>query len=145
MTRNDEKKERVIHTRISESLEEELKGRASSLGVSVSKLVRNVLQNTFGLVEDIVSDSASVARSARGDGPIGSEAPAASAAAQGGAVAPGRIIGWQPLILDLDAPCQGCNAILPKGSEAAVAVTDGAGPRLILCGECLEKRSRDHD
>ena len=48
-------------------LDAELKTRAKGLGLSVSTLVRNVLSNTFGLVEDIVTDGASVARHARGD------------------------------------------------------------------------------
>src|SRR2546427_8147322 len=67
MTASDEKekKEKVIHTRISESLDEEIRRRAGRLGLSVSNLVRNVLLNTFGLVEDIVADSASIARSAQ--------------------------------------------------------------------------------
>ena len=43
MNQPDEKKERVLHARISDSLDQELKERASSLGVSVSNLVRNVL------------------------------------------------------------------------------------------------------
>ena len=36
-----EKKERVIHTRVPESLEAELRRRAQDLGISVSNLVRN--------------------------------------------------------------------------------------------------------
>ena len=45
-----EKKEKVIHTRISESLDEEVRKHAAGLGVSVSNLVRNILLDTFGLV-----------------------------------------------------------------------------------------------
>ena len=44
------RKERVIHTRVPESLDDEIKRRATGLGLSVSNLVRNVLQHTFGLV-----------------------------------------------------------------------------------------------
>ena len=50
----DERKKRVIHTRVPESLDRELRETASSLGVSVSNLVRNVLLNAFGLVGDIL-------------------------------------------------------------------------------------------
>ena len=60
------KKERVLHTRISETLDRELRSRAEELGVSVSKLVRNALSNTIDLVENIVADSARVAGSAGG-------------------------------------------------------------------------------
>src|SRR3982750_2594522 len=62
-----ERKERVIHTRVPESLEAELRQRAQDLGISVSNLVRNVLGHAFGLVGDVVADSHAIARAARGD------------------------------------------------------------------------------
>lgn len=136
MSDNDEKKERVLHTRISETLDQELRDKASSLGVSVSNLVRNILSNTFDLVEDIARDSATVARSARGG-----EASKPAAAPP----APGRVIGWQKLILELNALCERCNDILRKGTEAAVGVTDTGTGKPIICTACLEKGSHDHD
>ena len=60
------KKERVIHTRVPESLEAQLRERAQELGISVSNLVRNVLGHAFGLVGDVVADSHAIARAARG-------------------------------------------------------------------------------
>ncbi len=49
MTDSDnEKKAKVLHTRVPASLENELKTRARGLGLSVSTLVRNILGNTFG-------------------------------------------------------------------------------------------------
>ena len=62
-----EKKERVIHTRVPESLEAELRERAQDLGICVSNLVRNVLGHAFGLVGDVVADSHAIARAARGE------------------------------------------------------------------------------
>src|SRR3954467_14623095 len=62
-----EKKERVIHTRVPESLETELRKRAQELGMSVSNLVRNVLGHAFGLVGDVVADSHAIARAAKGE------------------------------------------------------------------------------
>ena len=47
------KKERVLHTRISDALDRELRDKAAELGVSVSKLVRNALLTTVDLVENI--------------------------------------------------------------------------------------------
>jgi hypothetical protein len=135
MPEKDEKKERVIHTRISESLEQELKERAASLGVSVSNLVRNVLSNTFGLVEDIVADSANVARSARAA--RGGRATGAPDSATGAAA--GAVIGWQTAVLEVNALCSRCNAILPRGTEAALGITDAPGPKPALCASCLEE------
>jgi hypothetical protein len=123
MTEDSEKKKRVIHTRVPESLDKELKEKASTLGVSVSNLVRNVLLNAFGLVEGIVVDSARIAESTKKE-----------AASDGDAV-----IGWQELVLNLNAVCLECNEILAKGSTAAIAVTQGVGTRPVICMKCLEE------
>jgi hypothetical protein len=137
--------ERVIHTRVPERLEAELKERAGSLGVSVSNLVRNVLNNTFGLVEDIVADSARVAFSARsglrpsdgaGSGPV----PAA-----GRATDDDDVVGWQEMILNKNAVCDRCNAILPRGGDAAIAIAFTTGPRSIVCPRCLEEIRHGRD
>ena len=137
----NERKERVIHTRISESLDEEIRKTATGLGLSVSNLVRNILLNTFGLVEDIMADSAHLARSAPG---ADWEEPRPSATTrsrqrEGGGETAGPVLGWQQIVLNLNAVCDRCNAILAKGSEASVAVRDGAGPRTIICPRCLEE------
>jgi len=125
-----EKNERVLHTRVPERLEAELKERAESLGVSVSNLVRNVLNNAFGLVEDIVVDSARIAYSAR----TGLRTPAAPAAP-----AEAEVVGWQEMVMNKNAVCDRCNAILPRGGDAAIAIVDGNGPRPIVCPGCLEE------
>lgn len=130
----DPRKERVLHTRVPERLEAELKERAAALGVSVSNLVRNVLTHTFGLVGDIVADGAQVARSAGGTARRG----APPAVEPEGGEPDDDVIGWQPLVLHKNAVCIMCNQILPRGSEAAVAVVL-AGPRPILCPPCAEE------
>ncbi len=124
-----QRKERVIHTRVPESLDEEIRKRAAGLGISVSNLVRNVLKNAMDLVDDVITDSASVARSVSREPAPPAPSPAAD---------PGRTLGWQPLVLQLNAICSRCNAIMPKGTDAALAVTErpAAAPTLI-CSECL--------
>ena len=137
--RPDDKKQRIIHARISEQLSRELERKATRLGLSVSNLVRNVLQNTFGLVDDIVSDSAEIARSARGEPtvPVGVPTPRE---APGAPLPPARVLGWQERVLGVTALCDACNALLPKGSSAALVVTDGPGSRSFLCPACLDAR-----
>jgi predicted DNA binding CopG/RHH family protein len=136
----NERKERVIHTRVPESLDDEIKRSASNLGLSVSNLVRNVLQNAFGLVEDIVSDSADIARSARG----ASAAFERTRRARPAAAAP-RILGWHLALLNVNAVCEACNAVLPKGTQAGVAVTEGPGARPFRCAKCLQELSDAND
>lgn len=119
----EEAKDRVIHTRVPEKLEAELRQRAQGLGISVSNLVRNVLGHAFGLVGDVVADSHAIARAARGEG----RAPADE---------PDEVIAWQPIVLAKNAICSRCNDILPKGSEAAISI---GGDRAIVCPKCLEE------
>jgi len=131
----DERKERVIHTRVPASLDQAIKRKAGRLGVSVSNLVRNVLENTVELVEDIVVDSARIARSARGEGDDEPGAPGRARAA-----ATPTVLAWQRAVLELNAVCDACNAILPRGTEAGIAVLHpgaGAVPRF-RCTACLD-------
>src|SRR3954466_7628619 len=119
-----EKKERVLHTRVPESLEAHLRERAQDLGISVSNLVRNVLGHAFGLVGDVVADSHAIARAARGD----------AKGAQPAGHEPDEVIAWQEVVLAKNAICSRCNDICPRGSEAAISV--GGGERTIVCKPC---------
>jgi hypothetical protein len=116
-----EPKERVLHTRIPESLDEAIRAHAAGLGMSVSNLVRNVLANAL----EVVEAAAGLAPSSR--------------ASAGG---PPVVLGWQEAVLARNAVCQRCNQILPRGSKAAIAVVDrdgGGAPRPIRCLACLEE------
>ena len=127
----EEKKEKVLHTRIPESLDEEIREHAAQLGLSVSNLVRNVLQNAVGLVDEILADTAGFATG-------GKIAPGARR--PGGADRQGRILGWQEAKLNLNAVCDGCNAILEAGSRGAIAIIERIGPRPIRCLGCSEEK-----
>jgi hypothetical protein len=116
-----EKKERVIHTRVPESLEAQLRQKAQDLGISVSNLVRNVLGHAFGLVGDVVADSHAIARVARGEKIIDTD-----------------VIGWQPMTLAKNAICSRCNEILPKGKPAAIGMTERGAVGPIVCNACME-------
>jgi hypothetical protein len=51
--RSRERKERILHTRISEQLAEDIRAIAEDLRVPVSNLVRNVLEEAFSAVERV--------------------------------------------------------------------------------------------
>jgi hypothetical protein len=118
-----ENKDRVIHTRVPESLEAELRERAQTLGMSVSNLVRNVLGHAFGLVGDVVADSHAIARAAKGEKPAAID----------------DVIGWQAIVLGKNAVCARCNELLPKGRDAAIGLAESGGGRVIICTNCLEE------
>ena len=140
----NEKKERVIHTRVPEALDDEIKRRATDLGLSVSNLVRNILQHTVGLVEDIVHDTTEIARSARdtkaaftGGAPQSQPGPSAPG--------PGHVVGWHLAILNVNAVCDSCNSILAKGSRAGVGIVTGGGPIPFRCQTCLKELGGDDE
>ena len=140
MSADKELKERVIHTRVPESLDNEVKRRAGNLGLSVSNLVRNVLENAFGLVEDIVADSAEIARSARGEAsgmPRGVPGPSGKVL--------GKVLGWTVAMLNVNAVCDRCNEILPKGKRAGIGVVEGGGPAPFRCERCLEEMTDERE
>ncbi len=131
----DDRKERVITARVPEALDDAIRRQATSLGLSVSNLVRNVLQNSLGLVGEIVADSAEIARLARGGrqraaallGPAPLQNP--------------RVLGWQEVRLAVNAVCEVCNAVLPRGGRATVGVLEGAGAIRLRCEKCVDENS----
>ena len=134
-------KSKVLQARIPGELDEELRDRATSLGLSVSTIVRNVLMNTFDLVEGVVLDSTELARNARGLGsPAARERPGKveRRGVEGAAV----VVAWQQAALNLNAVCNRCNAILPKGTQAAVGIPIPAQP-VFLCPDCLASLAQD--
>lgn len=54
------RKERVLHTRVSERLAEDIRRVADDLRVPVSNLVRNVLEDAFDVVETVTGDVGSL-------------------------------------------------------------------------------------
>ena len=130
-------KDRVLQARIPEELDEELRDRAEQLGLSVSTVVRNVLFNTFNLVEGVVSDSAGVARAITGQNVPPSFSPS-SMATLGSANpdAESAVLGWQEAVLNQNGVCDKCNAILPKGERAAIGLPSQPRP-VFMCLECV--------
>lgn len=142
----DNKKEKVLHTRITPDLEKQIRQEASTLGISVSNLVRNILTNTFDLVENIVTDSAEITRSARrrsahsgaGKQPYPADEPEPASGQP-------RVLGWQEAVLNLNAVCSQCNEILKKGSRAAIGILEGNGPRPTICLTCLKEITHENE
>ncbi|MCC6847733.1 MAG: hypothetical protein IT294_04465 [Deltaproteobacteria bacterium] len=130
----DERKDRILHTRIPESLEDAIKVKAQRLRIPVSNLVRNVLEQTFQLVEDVVGDGLEIAHVARRGAERVREAATRPVAA--------GIYGWQELILDRDERCRDCGRELDRGEKSYRGVTDRPGTPVFLCGGCVPKSPR---
>jgi len=126
-------KDKVLQARIPEDLDDELRDRAATLGLSVSTIVRNVLMHTFDLVEGVVMDSTELVRTSRG----GEKAPAGEDRANAPpAAARDTVLAWQQAALNLNAVCDQCNAVLAKGQLAAIGIPIPERP-VFLCLDCL--------
>ena len=121
-------KERWLHTRISETLEDALKREARRRRQPVSLLVRNVLEGALDLVEDIVETSIAVSKAARG------------AARERRAI--DDVYGWQELILNRGALCATCRTPLAAGASAYRGLRDQPGPAVFLCTACVRQLRR---
>ncbi len=127
----DEPKARVLHTRIPESLEDAIKDKARHLRIPVSNLVRNVLEQAFQLVEDVVGDSRELADTARRGAERVREA--VSRPPQG------AVYGWQELILNRDERCHDCGVELDRGQTGYRGLSDEPGTLpVFLCPACVE-------
>ena len=136
-------KDRVLQARIPRDLDEELREQAEQLGLSVSTVVRNVLLNTFQLVEGVVADSSQLARVIQRRKSRTRPHPEASGRSDDETDT--SVVGWQEAILNLNGICDQCNCILHKGERAAVGVPSAARP-VLLCLECLaEVSNQDGD
>jgi len=159
------RKERVLHTRISEPLAEDIRRMAEDLRVPVSNLVRNVLEEAFSVVEavsdnvgDLIDDVVDEAERTRGR--IRSRRrslrhrrhrrersrcfdvdgkPAGARAPVQRAEFP-EVIGWQPLILNQQKSCADCEEPIERGERGFVGVTAAGLSEIYLCCDCMDAR-----
>jgi len=158
-----ERKERVLHTRISEQLARDIRAIAEDLRVPVSNLVRNVLEEAFDAVERVSGDVSNLmddvieeaelasqryrryrdrvreraqARAAEGRGGAAAEAtePAAPAAAPAAGDPLSRVVAWQPIVLAAPRRCARTGRELRPGERAYLGLGD-SGPLGIYVAE----------
>ena len=118
-----EPKERWLHTRISEGLEDALKREAQRRRQPVSLFVRNVLEGALDLVEDIVETSLAASRGRR--------------RSNGRASDMDDVYGWQELVLNRGAACARCEARLAAGAGAWRGLRERQAPPVFLCAPCV--------
>jgi len=162
----------VLHTRVSDELDEALQDAARRLRVPVSNLVRNVLEDVFDvveavtenvgeLVEDVVEEATDFGRrfgwrrrteAARErvvdvppERPARPARPAEPARAE--EPAPLRefpdVTAWQPVVLNAVKTCSGCGRTMRRGDPAYLGLGVPSGAGPVICEPCLDRDSRD--
>jgi hypothetical protein len=116
-----ERKDHVLQTRVPESLYDDLVDQARRLRVPVSNLVRNILEDSIRIVENIVDGGLDIA-----------EALANRASDEDLAQA----VGWQLMTTGRRIPCARCGTSIEKGAQAFTSVGVPGGKTFVICGEC---------
>jgi hypothetical protein len=155
-THRTRRKDRLIQTRVARDLESTLKREARRRRLTVSHLIRNVLEDTFQLVDDvvdsgddIVADSVALARR------VGHDARRMAGAVRDAVAvdadepfddappAPdddlSHVYAWNAVVANRAAACVRCDAPIAPGGAAFVGLSDDAArPRVWLCPACRE-------
>jgi hypothetical protein len=124
---SDERKEKVIHTRIPAALEEQIKRLAEGLRVPVSNLVRNMLEDAITMTKRM-RDNIPAAIGGGSPPPV---TPDLSA-----------VFGWQELTINVASPCARCGRELLPGDDAYLGLSDVRDPRVFICPACLPRRAK---
>ncbi len=140
----DDKKERVLHTRVPAVLEAELKRFAQNLRVPVSNLVRTILEDALEVadaagdrVEERLRTAASqlqtererLRRKIRPD-PLSD------------------VYAFQPVTLAQPAHCAKCDLALDAGDHAHLGLVDpnvGGNVRIFVCDDCLPNHEEEKE
>jgi hypothetical protein len=156
---SDERKDRLIQTRVPERLEVTLKEEARRRRTTVSQMIRAVLEDAFELVDgvvanvdQIVSDSVELAQQVTRDGRRAAERIRGerSGAAQCGEPLPdaeqrlARVDAWNEVVLNRPVACTKCGVELPQGQRAYAGLASEPGaPPAWLCRRAVEALSGD--
>src|SRR5262245_26129245 len=128
-----ERKGRVVQTRVPENLDETLKDEAKKRRVSVSQLIRNVLEDTFNLVDDVVAGAQSLA------GTVKRDALKLAASAKGEPRA-AKVKPWafhfEEVVVNIETTCTNCGRAIRKGQTAMRGISEGPDKE-ILCTSCV--------
>jgi hypothetical protein len=139
------RKDRLIQTRVPQDLEATLKQEAQRRRLSVSHLIRNVLEDTFQIVDGVVtevdhimSESASLAKHVRRTARR-LASPGRGAALRSGAsdIDLSHVYAWNEVVLNRPAVCSHCQVEIRRGERGFAGLSDRADlPREWLCSRC---------
>lgn len=140
----EERKDRVIQARVPEDLEATLKQAAEKRRMSVSHLIRNVLEDTFTLVDNIVADSSALVEQ------VSRDARRVAATVRGEAESQKTpteqilesVDAWQDVVVNKAGQCIECGKELKRGQHAYRGLSPLQTrdmPPIWLCPDCIEQ------
>lgn len=121
----ERRKDRLIQTRVDRRLQKVLQEESRRKRMSVSNLVRNILEDAFGLADPDVGPMVD-------DSMKGAVPP----------VAPDleHIYAWNPVVLGKPVECVHCRQTIPAGDQGFIGMSDDpTKPRAWICESCSEE------
>jgi len=115
-----QRKEEYLGARVPRELKEAVIDRAASLGIPVSILIRNILEDAFNMQQSATSEITTPART------TGHDVPHAF---------PG-VIGWEKISLNRSMQCTACGSQLSAGSMVSLGLAMPGEEHAILCAKC---------
>lgn len=141
------RKDRLIQTRVPRQLESTLKQEARRQRLTVSHLIRNMLEESFQLVDGVVADANKIVSDSVNLARTVSRGAVRVAAASRNEELPGttdgadldHVYAWNEVVLHKAASCSRCGAEIARGEIGYAGLSDAPSrPRAWLCGGCIE-------
>jgi hypothetical protein len=137
---SEERKERVLHTRVPAVLERELKRFAANLRVPVSNLVRAILEDAVNAADRATVNVENQLLSAVKQLEVERERIKKKVLSD----PLEHAVAFQPVTLSKPAACAKCQCELPKGSAAQLVISEEPTPeRLFACNACATNSSSE--
>jgi hypothetical protein len=140
---DNERKDQLVQTRVPGELSQTLRDEAKKKRVTVSQLIRNVLEDTFELVDNVVGEAVSLGHTVRRDAAriADSAKGRQKRAGEAAGIDPlAAVEAWQQVLLNRDVVCAVCARHVARGERAAFGVGGEPGaPKIWLCAACAER------
>lgn len=138
----EERKERVLHTRVPAVLERELKRFAANLRVPVSNLVRAILEDAVNVADRATVNVENQLLSAVKQLEVERERLKKKVLSN----PLEHAVAFQSVTLTKPATCARCQCDLPKGTTAQLVISaEPTADRLFACTPCAANSSSDED
>ena len=111
----------MLQARVSQSLYKDLVDQALKLRVPVSNLVRNILEDSTRMVENIMDSSLEIAEVLSGKT---TEEELSS------------VLGWQEMTANRQLACSKCRDPIQKNHQAFISVGAPEGRTFVICEAC---------
>ena len=121
--RAQQRKEDFLAARVPKELRDKVFKRAEAEGISVSILIRKILEQAFA------DPSASIAPEELNSGKTARETNIHTARFS-------NVLGWETISLYQKASCGECARVLAAGHDAVVGISATGGPPILLCPSC---------